>query len=94
MYLDSGVTDFTGDDDGRRNTAEVANELKRLGWKEGKDLRHFVDEHPRTEPELAEAGLRRDKWEEAKRSQHNEFYWRQRAWRALTFLFPPNPARK
>ena len=38
---------------------------------------------------LERAGLRRDKWAEAKVSQHNEFYWRQRVWRALTFLFPP-----
>jgi len=88
-YLDSGVVDFTGDDDGRRNTAEVANELRRLGWKDGKNLAHFVDEAPMTEAQLAAAGLRRDKWEEARRSQHNEFYWRQRAGRALAFLFPP-----
>lgn len=88
-YLDSGVVDFTGDDDGRRHTADVANELRRLGWKDGKDLTHFVDEAPMTEAQLAAAGLRRDKWEEARHSQHNEFYWRQRAGRALTFLFPP-----
>ena len=92
VYLDSGVVDFTGDDDGRRNTAEVSTELRRLGWKDGKDLLHFVDEAPMTEAQLAAAGLRRDKWDEAKRSQHNEFYWRQRAGRALTFLFPPKQA--
>jgi len=43
-----------------------------------------------TEAELEKAGLRRDKWKEAQTSQHNEFYWRLRAWRALVFLFPPN----
>jgi hypothetical protein len=42
------------------------------------------------EPALEQAGLRRDKWAEARKSQHNEFYWRQRVWRALVFLFPPN----
>ncbi len=89
VYLDSGVGDFTGDDDGRRNTTAVAVELRRLGWKDGKDLLHFVDDTPMNETQLAAAGLRRDKWEEAKHSQHNEFYWRQRAGRALVFLFPP-----
>jgi hypothetical protein len=43
---------------------------------------------------LAESGLRRDKWREAQTSQHNEFYWRLRAWRALTFLFPPEALKK
>lgn len=89
VYLDSGTIDYTGDDDGRKNTAEVAAELKRIGWKEGKNLIHFVDETPLKEPELAEIGLRRDKWKEAQKSQHNEFYWRLRAWRPLVFLFPP-----
>lgn len=89
LYLDSGVVDFTGDDDGRRFTAEVANELRRLGWKDGRDLQLFVDQPPMTEAQLASAGLRRDKWAEAIRSQHNEFYWHQRVWRALVFLFPP-----
>jgi len=89
IYLDSGTLDFTGDDDGHRTTAAVADELRRIGWKDGVDLMHFVDEHPLSEAGLAQAGLRRDKWEEARISQHNEFYWRQRAWRALTFMYPP-----
>ncbi len=89
VYLDSGTIDRSGDDDGRQNTADVAAELKRIGWKEGKDLMHFVDEAPLREPELSETGLRRDKWKEAQKSQHNEFYWRLRAWRPLVFLFPP-----
>jgi hypothetical protein len=52
-------------------------------------LMHYVDARPLTRPELEKAGLRRDKWGEAQTSQHNEFYWRLRVWRALTFLFPP-----
>lgn len=90
VYIDSGTVDFTGDDDGRRDTDAVAAELRRAGWKDGKTLLHFTDKHPLTEPELERAGLRREKWEEALRSQHNEFYWRVRAWRALEFLFPPD----
>jgi predicted alpha/beta superfamily hydrolase len=89
IYLDSGVIDFTGDDDGRRYTAAVADQLRRIGWKDGKQLQHFVDAQPLSDAELERAGLRRDKWAEARTSQHNEFYWRQRAWRALEFLFPP-----
>ena len=88
VYLDSGVTDFSGGDDGRKNTERVATQLRRLGWNEA-NLRHFVDDYPLTEVELAKTGLSREKWAEAQTSQHNEFYWRLRAPRALTFLFSP-----
>jgi predicted alpha/beta superfamily hydrolase len=115
VYLDSGITDFLGGDDGRALTQQVAGELRRIGWRgvepftslgalEGlkepgdhrtlKDtssaaqLMHFVDVKPLTAAQLEETGLRRDKWKEAQTSQHNEFYWRLRAWRPLTFLFP------
>ena len=87
FYLDSGVVDFTGGDDGEKLTSMVAAELRRIGW--SAELMHYVDARPLTRPELEKAGLRRDKWGEAQTSQHNEFYWRLRAWRALTFLFPP-----
>jgi predicted alpha/beta superfamily hydrolase len=87
LYLDSGVMDFTGGDDGKTLTAEVVEEFRRIGWADR--LMHFVDAKPLTPVELENVGLRRDKWAEAQTSQHNEFYWRLRAWRALTFLFPP-----
>ena len=64
VYLDSGTTDFTGGDDGHAQTEAVATELHRIGWREGRDLLHFVDEKPLTEIELAKTGLRRDKWKE------------------------------
>ena len=89
IYLDSGRIDYTGDDDGRANTTAVALELRRIGWKEGKNLMHYVQEEVLTEPDLERAGVRRDKWAEAQHSQHNELYWRLRVWRPLTFLFPP-----
>jgi predicted alpha/beta superfamily hydrolase len=89
VYLDSGTCDYSGGDDGRSQTDAVAAELRRIGWKDGAGLSHFVDERPLTPAQLEQSGLRRDKWAEAQRSQHNEFYWRLRAWRALTFLFPP-----
>jgi predicted alpha/beta superfamily hydrolase len=87
LYLDSGVVDFTGGDDGEKLTAAVEAEFRRIGWDEA--LMHYVDAKPLTLPELEKAGLRRDKQAEAKTSQHNEFYWRIRVWRSLTFLFPP-----
>jgi predicted alpha/beta superfamily hydrolase len=89
LYLDSGTIDFTGDDDGRRMTDALAAEFRRIGWKDDLNLKHFVDLHPLSEGDLERAGLRHAKWKEAQSSQHNEFYWRQRAWRALVFLFPP-----
>ena len=88
-YLDSGVVDYSGGDDGREDTTAVVAELRRIGWRDGKDLLHFVDAQPMDERALVETDLRRDKWPEAQTNQHNEFYWRQRVWRALTFLFPP-----
>lgn len=86
LYLDSGVVDFTGGDDGRKWTEAVAEEFRRIG--SGRELVHFVDAKPLTLLEIEKTGLRRDKWAEAQTSQHNEFYWRLRVWRALTFLFP------
>src|SRR5260221_5491263 len=88
VYLDSGICDFMKGDDGRSLTEAVAGELRRIGW--GKELQHYVDAKPLTPAELEKTGLRQDKWAEAQTSQHNEFYWRLRVWRALTFLFPPS----
>jgi predicted alpha/beta superfamily hydrolase len=88
IYLDSGTMDFTGGDDNHALTAQAAAELRRIGW--GNNLMLYVDDNLLTPEAMAEAGLRRDKWNEAKTSRHNEFYWRLRAWRALTFLFPPD----
>jgi hypothetical protein len=89
LYLDSGTIDFTGDDDGRRHSIAVVNELRRIGWKDGKNLQHFVQEQSFSDAELQKSGLPQHKWDEAKKSHHNEFYWRERVWRALVFLFPP-----
>ena len=88
VYLDSGVMDFEGGDDGSALTGQVAAELRRIGWTN--NLTHYVDAKPLTPAELEASGLRRDKWPETQTSQHNEFYWRRRAWRALVFLFPPS----
>jgi enterochelin esterase-like enzyme len=87
VYLDSGVMDFTGGDDNCSLTAQVCTELRRLNGTS--NLMLFTDAKPVMLGDLEKAGLRRDKWSEAQTSQHNEFYWRLRAWRALTFLFPP-----
>jgi hypothetical protein len=89
VYLDSGTGDFSGGDDGRTTTDAVAAELLRIGWKAGIDLLHYTDLKTLSEVELERTGLRRDKWKEAQTSQHNEFYWRLRAWRPLVFMFPP-----
>ena len=90
VYLDSGAVDFMGGDDGRALTRQVAAELRRIGW--SKNLKLYFDAKPLTPARLKNSGLRHDKWAEARTSQHNEFYWRLRAWRALTFLFPPSKA--
>jgi enterochelin esterase-like enzyme len=88
VYLDSGVVNSTGGDDGRSRNEQVVAELRRVGWAAG-DIQWFVDERTSTRTELEKSGLRPEKRDEALTSQHNEFYWRRRSWRALTFLFPP-----
>ena len=87
VYLDSGVVDFMGGDDNGSLTQQAAAEFRRIGW--ANNLEWFVDRRPLTPAKLKKCGLRRDKWAEAQTSQHNEFYWRLRSWRSLTFLFPP-----
>ena len=87
IYLDSGSADFMGGDDGHALTQQVAAELRRVGW--SKELKLYFDAKPFSLPKLKKSGLRPDKWAEAQTSQHNEFYWRLRAGRALAFLFPP-----
>jgi hypothetical protein len=91
-----------GGDDGRALTTQVAAELRRIGYpdsppfsigtyavrRNGAAVMLFIDEKPISQAELEKVGLRRDKWKEAGTSQHNEFYWRLRVWRALEFLFP------
>jgi predicted alpha/beta superfamily hydrolase len=89
VYLDSGVVDQGGGDDGRKHTSAIAQELRRIGWRDGFDLLHYTDAAPLTETELPSASVPKDKWTEAMTSQHNELYWRRRVWRALEFLFPP-----
>ena len=88
LYLDSGVVDYTGGDDGAALTRRVVEHLRRIGWSDGLDLKYFVDDHPRTPAQCAAAGLPEGKWGEARTSQHNEFYWRLRFPQALEFLFP------
>lgn len=88
VYLDSGMIDNSGEDDGMQDTADIKRELVRIGWKEGKNLLHFIDP-PLAKAELEQLGLPHDKLAEAQTSQHNELYWRLRAGRALAFLFPP-----
>ncbi|MDD5140597.1 MAG: alpha/beta hydrolase-fold protein [Verrucomicrobiales bacterium] len=91
IYLDSGVVDYMGGDDGCSLTRQVAAEFRRIGWTN--NLECFVDARPLTPAELEKAGLRRDKWAAAQTNQHSEFYWRLRSWRALTFLFPPSKSK-
>jgi enterochelin esterase-like enzyme len=85
IFLDSGVSDYTGSDDGLADTQEIVNELRRIGYK--KDLLHHID-HGLTPEQLAAHHLSEGKEKEAAKSHHNEFYWRLRSPRALEFLFP------
>jgi predicted alpha/beta superfamily hydrolase len=87
IYLDSGVTSGRGDD-GFKDTRAVAARLRELGWQDGRNLLHYMDDRPLKPEELRPFNLPPDKFEEAQKVQHNELYWRLRVWRALEFLFP------
>jgi predicted alpha/beta superfamily hydrolase len=89
VYLDSGISDYQGGDDGLKETTKIKQELIRLGWLEGRDLMHIVENEPLSEQEMEHHGLNRGKWNEAKANMHNEFYWKLRVWKPLEFLFPP-----
>jgi predicted alpha/beta superfamily hydrolase len=86
IFLDTGVSDYTGGDDGLADTEQVVKELRRIGWK--KDLLHHIDQGL-TPDQLTQHHLSEGKAKEAAKSHHNEFYWRLRSPRALEFLFPP-----
>jgi len=88
LYLDSGIVD-DDDDDGRSDTEAVVLGLRRLGWRDGENLQHHVETTILGVEALRDQGLPEGKFTEARRSQHNEFYWRRRAWRPLVFLFSP-----
>jgi predicted alpha/beta superfamily hydrolase len=94
IYVDSGVMSMGGGDDGLENSTAVVQELRRIGWKPGVDLLHYVDRMPLTEMELERLKVRRDKWTESATSQHNELYWRVRVARALEFLFPAGSGKE
>jgi predicted alpha/beta superfamily hydrolase len=89
IYLDSGTVSRIGKDDGYERTEEVAKELRRIGWFYRLNLLHYVDEKPMTMEELNRFDLKPHKKSEALINMHNEFYWRNRVWRPLVFLFPP-----
>ncbi|MGV3774319.1 MAG: alpha/beta hydrolase [Verrucomicrobiales bacterium] len=88
IYLDSGSSDYSGGDDGLKDTLAIADQLRRIGWKDGKNLMVFTDPLLTAE-QLSGLNLPGDKFKEAQTSQHNEMYWRLRAWRPLVFMFPP-----
>ncbi|CAN5290111.1 hypothetical protein BH09SUM1_BH09SUM1_23870 [soil metagenome] len=86
VYMDSGILDWRGLDDGHRGMLLARVELLRLGFKEGDDLEWFVDTWFPTEEELANSLVKRDKWETAKVNQHSELHFGRRAPKALLFF--------
>jgi enterochelin esterase-like enzyme len=89
LYLDSGTMDYAGGDDNYELPQKAYKEFRHIGWAR-RDLRRYADDHVLTLAELGKSGVRHDKWAESQTNQHNELYWRLRAWHALTFLFPPD----
>lgn len=91
IYIDSGVVDYSGDDDGCRHTDRIVTQLRRIGWVDGKTLLRITDSTPRTPDQLKAVDVPTSKWSEAATNQHNELYWRLRFSGALEWLFPIEP---
>lgn len=88
VYMDSGIHDWRGLDDGHRGMLMARLELQRLGFTEGVDLDWMVDTWFPKASELEGSRVRKDKYAELATNQHNEFHWNRRLERPLKFLFP------
>jgi pimeloyl-ACP methyl ester carboxylesterase len=87
VYMDSGIRDARGLDDGHRGVLLARLELLRLGFVEGQDLDWFVDTRFATEAELHGSKVKPAKLIATLTDQHNEFHWNRRLERPLRFLF-------
>lgn len=87
VYMDAGIHDWRGLDDGHRGMLMARLELLRLGFTEGRDLDWMVDTFFPDEEDLAGSLVKPEKRALAKRNQHNEFQWNRRLERPLRFLF-------
>ncbi len=87
VYMDSGISDWRGLDDGHRGMLLVKLELIRLGFKEGEDLDWMVDTWFPTETDLESSLVKKEHRKLAMTNQHSEFHWRRRLERPLKFLF-------
>lgn len=87
VYMDSGIHDWRGLDDGHRGMLLARLELIRLGFIEGYDLFWTVDPWFPTHEDLKKSKVRASHHENALTNQHNEFQWSRRLERPLRFLF-------
>jgi neopullulanase len=86
VYLDSGILDWRGLDDGYRGMLLVRQELYRLGFEDGKDFDWHTDTWFPTDEDLKNSHVNPDKWTFTKTNQHTEYQWRMRLDRVLKFL--------
>jgi predicted alpha/beta superfamily hydrolase len=87
VYMDSGIRDWRGLDDGHRGMLMARVELLRLGFVPGPELDVFVDTETPSLAELESSPVRPDRYGEIGPNQHQEYQWRRRLERPLRFLF-------
>lgn len=87
VYMDSGIRDWRGLDDGHRGMLMARLELLRLGFAEGGDLDWMVDTWFPTPADLAGSRVGEARHGELAFNQHNEYHWNRRLERPLRFLF-------
>lgn len=87
VYMDAGIHDWRGLDDGHRGMLMARLELHRLGFRDGVDLDWMVDTFFPGGDDLSGSLVKPEKREEARHNQHNEYQWNRRLERPLRFLF-------
>lgn len=87
VYMDSGIHDWRGLDDGHRGMLLARLELIRLGFIQGYDLDWTVDAWFPTREDLRNTKVRPSHYENALTNQHNESQWTRRLERPLRYLF-------
>ena len=87
VYMDSGIRDWRGLDDGHRGMLMARIELLRLGFTEGDDLDWMVDTWFPSPGDLDNTPVKPERHKELDTNQHNEYHWNRRLERPLRFLF-------
>lgn len=86
VYMDSGIFDWRGLDDGHRGMLLARLEMLRLGFTEGEDLDWMIDTWFPSAEDFEDSPVKPDKRQPGRGNQHNEFQWNRRLERPLLYF--------